>query len=332
MKGRLVVVTHTDLDGVASAAVYLRIAGAEPGVDADVVMTEPYRLHRVLANLGEAVRVAVMDLGPNASTFDETLRAVRGLVASGTVFEWYDHHRWDEEWIARLREAGANVFVDTSTCAAGVVARYASKVYEVEVDEFVERLVSATCAADLWRWDDPLAARLYRVVDRYKGARGDEWKRKLIRGFYEGSLWWPDLDEALEEYLRLEFTGFRKALENTMIRETAGCRIVYVLKPRGPPNASILGNSLLSRYNADVAVIVRKRGRGMSLRSRSVNVRELAYALGGGGHPRAAGAPLEMPLLYRVASLFLPRLRLRYAAKRVEEALRRLGGCGALRE
>ncbi|NOZ88864.1 MAG: DHH family phosphoesterase, partial [Crenarchaeota archaeon] len=264
---------------------------------------------------------------PNASTFDEVLSALRGLVASGVRVEWYDHHRWEEAWVKSLAEAGVRVHVDVTTCAAGVVARYAPGELEAEPDEFVARLVSATCAADLWRWDDPLAGRLYRVVDRYKGPRGDEWKRKLIRGFYEGSLWWPDLDEALEEYLRLEFKGFLDAERNVMVREFGGCRVVFVLKRPGPPNASILGNSLLSRYQADVAVIVRRRGRGMSLRSREVNVREIAYALGGGGHPRAAGAPLKLPLLYRLASIVYPRIRLRYAARLIEDALKRLGGC-----
>ncbi len=323
----LTVVTHTDLDGVASAAIYLRLAGAEPDVDAEVVMTEPYKLHKVLSRLERRDRIAIMDLGPNASTFDEVLAALRGLVEAGVRVEWYDHHRWDEAWVKSLAEAGVRVHVDVTTCAAGVVARYAPDELEAEPDEFVERLVSATCAADLWRWDDPLAGRLYRVVDRYKGPRGDEWKRKLIRGFYEGSLWWPDLDEALEEYLRLEFKGFLDAERNVMVREIDGCRVVFVLKRPGPPNASILGNSLLSRYQADVAVIVRRRGRGMSLRSRSVNVREIAYALGGGGHPRAAGAPLQLPLLFRLVSIVYPRVRLRYAARLIEDALRRLGGC-----
>ncbi len=321
----LTVVTHTDLDGIASAAIYLRLAGAEPGVDAEVVMTEPYKLAKTLANVKPRKRLAIMDLGPNSSTFSEVLSALKRLIEAGVKVEWYDHHRWDEAWIDELRKAGVGLHVDVSTCAAGVVARYAPQELESEVDEHIERLVSATCAADLWRWDDPLAGKLYRVVDRFKGARGDEWKRKLLKGFYEGSLWWPDLDEALEEYLKLEFKGFERAKRNTLVKSFNGCRVVFVLKEPGPPNASILGNALLSRYNADVAVIVRKRGRGISLRSRGVNVREIAYALGGGGHPRAAGAPLNLPLLYRLFSLVYPKARLRYAARLVEAAIQRVG-------
>lgn len=330
--GPVVVVTHTDLDGVASAAIYHRVAGLVPGVETRLVMTEPYRLHRVLRSIGDAGRVAIMDLGPNASTFDEILDALASMARRGVRIEWYDHHRWEERWVAGLREAGVKVFIDTGTCAAGVVARFASKLYDVEVDDTTEKLVKATCAADLWRWDDPLAPRLYRVIDRYKGARGDEWKRKLVKGFFEGALWWPDLDEALDEYLRLEFRGFEKALRNTIVEDLGGCRAAFSLKDPGPPNASILGNALIDRLGADLVVIVRRRGRGMSLRSRDVNVREIAYRLGGGGHPRAAGAPLQLPLLYRLASLIYPKARLLYARRLVGKALEELGSCPRLSE
>jgi len=331
--GKTVIVTHTDLDGVASAAIYHRVIGTIPDVETTVVMTEPYRLHRVLRQVAvqRVERIAIMDLGPNASTFEDTVAALAEAIEGGARVEWYDHHRWNDEWRERLTQLGVKLFIDTTMCAAGVVATYASKLYEVEVDEFTKKLVSATCAADLWRWDDDLAPRLYRVIDRYRGARGDEWKRKLIRGFFEGALWWPDLDEALNEYLRLEFRGFNKALRNTVVEEVApGCRAVFVLKDPGPPNASILGNALLDRFDADFAVIVRRRGRGISLRSRNVNVREIAYRLGGGGHPKAAGAPLNLPFLYRLASLFYPKTRLAYARKLVEAAVREAGGCPRL--
>jgi len=335
MTGDTVVITHTDLDGVAAAAIYHRIVGVVPDTESTIIMTEPYRLHRVLADIAKAgaKRVAIMDLGPNSATIDSTVEAVGNIVGRGARLEWYDHHRWEPAWVERLDSLGAKLFIDTSICAAGVVARYASRLYDVELDGFTRRLVKATCAADLWRWDDELAPRLYRVVDRYKGAKGDQWKRKLVRGFFEGSLWWPDLDDALNEYLKLEFRGFNKALRNTLVAEFAlDCRAVFVLKDPGPPNASILGNSFIDRFGADFAVIVRKRGRGMSFRSRSVNVREIAYQLGGGGHPRAAGAPLQLPLMYRLLALLYPRARLLYARKLVEKAIGEMGGCPRLSE
>lgn len=332
MAQRYTIITHTDLDGIAAAAIYLRLAGAEPDVDASVVFAEPYKLHRVLPGIASTNRVAIMDLGPNTSTFGNVLDSIAALRKKGIVVEWYDHHRWKEEWIENLQSLSVKTYIDTSTCAAGVVAKYAPDELEAEPDDFIARLVKATCAADLWKWDDPLAPRLYRVIDRYHGVKGDKWKRTILRGFWEGSFWWPELDEALNEYLEKEFSGFTEALKNVIVDNIRGCRVVFALKRPGPPNASILGNSLLDRYSGDVAVIVRRKGRGISLRSRGINVREIAVRLGGGGHPRAAGAPLEMPLHYRLLAFFWPKAGLYYAKRLVEQAVEELGGCSALQE
>ena len=327
MAERLIIVTHTDLDGVASAAIYLRLAGRRPReTGVTIHFTEPYKLNRVLSRLGGGGgRLAIMDLGPNRDTIGEAAAMVRRLVGKGYAVEWYDHHRWDEDWVFKLTDAGARVFIDTSTCAAGVVARYASEVYGVEPDSFVKELAAAVCAADLWRWDHPMAARLFRVAERYRGRRGDAWRRRMVEGFAAGSMWWPELEEALSEYLSREFEGFHYALRNTVIDGDSGCRFAVVLKKPGPPSPSILGNALIDRLGVDFVVLVRTRGQGMSFRSRRIDVRSIAYELGGGGHPRAAGARLPMPFYARLLSRIVPRVRLAYARRAVKEALRRVG-------
>ncbi len=324
----LTIMTHTDLDGVGAAAAYLRLVG----VSADsrgvrILFTEPYKLVKVLRDVVRSPTdtVALMDLGPNASTVDEVVGYVEALTRRGTRVEWYDHHRWDERWVARLREAGAHLFVDTGTCSTGVVVKYAPRLHGAEVDEFTAELARAVCAADLWVWDHPWAPRLFRVAERYRGRRGDAWRRTLVKGFSEGSIWWPELSEALDEYLRREFEGFAYSLRRLRVFEVDGCRVAVVLKKPGPPSPSILGNALSARLGVDVVAIVRTRGRGLSFRSRRVDVRELAYHLGGGGHPRAAGAPLNMPLLARLLSRLLPSIKLRYAEKAVRDAVVRVG-------
>ena len=328
VKWYYIVITHTDLDGIVAAAVYLRLAGAKLGVDAVVHFAEPYKLHKVLSQIDacNTTRVAIIDLGPNTTNFGDVAEKLKELIRRDVVVEWYDHHRWYDEWINQLKDIGVHLYIDTSTCAAGVVAKYAVEELEAQSDEHIKELVAATCAADLWRWDNPLATKLYRVVDRYKGRKGDAWKRKLVIGFSEGSLWWPELDEALEEYLKLEFEGFAKALRSVIVGDKAGCRFVVVLKHPGPPAASIIGNSLVDRYGADFVVIVRRGGsKGISLRSKVVNVREIAVKLGGGGHPRAAGAPLNMPWWARLIARIYPRYKLAYAAKLIEKVLGEIG-------
>jgi oligoribonuclease NrnB/cAMP/cGMP phosphodiesterase (DHH superfamily) len=296
-----------------------------------LIFTEPYKLHKVLARLPKARKIVISDLGPNVSTVELIALELRKLVEQGSKVEWYDHHRWEAEWIRIVRESGAKIYIDNTLCAAAVIAKYAPNELNVEVDSFSEQLARITCAADLWTWSEYMAGWLYRVVERYHGGRGDKWRRMIVKGFYEGSLWWPDLQEALEEYVRREFKGFKQALAKTSLVTVDDCKIVGTLKPPGPPAASIVAAGLLSRYSADIAVIVRRRGKGLSLRSRTVNVREVAVKLGGGGHPRAAGAPLNMPLAWRLLTILIPSLKLSWALRAVAAAVRELGGCTRLR-
>lgn len=326
---RAVVVTHTDLDGVAAAAIYHRGRGLEPFVDTAVLFTEPHRLPKTLKSLkpGSTERLALMDLGPNDDTIAGIYTALDRLVKSGVYVEWFDHHRWRDEWLAAVRGSGASVYIDHSTCAAGVVA---SRV--AAGDEFSQRLAAAACAADLWRWDDPMAGRLYRVTERYRGRRGDAWRRSMLSNFYQGLLWWSELDEALMEYLAKEFESFNDALKTVKIRAAGGCRFAVALKKPGPPNASIIASGIMSRFNVDFVAIIRRRGsRGISLRSRSVDVRLVAQWLGGGGHPRAAGAPLKAPWYMRLLFTLLPGMKLKWAERLLADVLEEKG-CPRLQE
>ncbi len=328
-KWKATIVTHTDLDGVGAAAVYIRLAGLVLGGDTRLFFTEPYTIDKLLQGLDtNTEKVVVSDIGVNAPTLDSITASLQRLAARGVQVEWYDHHRWQREWIEKLSSTGARIHVDTSTCATGVVAKYAPLELGVEPDDYIEELARIVCAADLWKWDHYMAPKLYRVASRYRGAKGDEWRRKMITGLAQGSLWWPDLEEALQEYITAEFKGFAKALPTLQVDEINGCRIGYVLKDPGPPAAGILAATVMARKNLDVAVIVRRKGSGISLRSQGrINVQKIALAGGGGGHPSAAGMPLKIPWYARLAARIYPPIRLRYARKTVREAIARLGGC-----
>jgi len=269
--GHLLIVTHTDLDGVGSAAVYLRLSGLTREF-ATILYAEPYNLHEILSNLvgnvGDGDVIAIADLGPNKANFNQLLEAIRKLRSAGATIEWYDHHVWDPEHVKALEEAGVILHIDRSTCATGVVARYHPS--RRGGDEITERIVKAVCAADLWRWDDPLAPKLFRVA----GNRHDEeWKNKLIDKLVAGTLWDNDLQERLEDYVNKELTGISKALKSLAIAGEPGkCLVAAVTKNEGPPSNSIIGALLLSRFDADIAVVARKNG-ALSLRSRIVEWR-----------------------------------------------------------
>lgn len=329
--GHTVVVTHTDLDGVASATVYLRAANLKPG-EATIIYAEPYNLDEKLGEIADHLergdRLAIMDLGVNRFSLKRVAEMLKSLTSRGVEVEWYDHHVWNKNEVETIKALGVSLFVDKSTCAAGVVAKYATEIHASSLDGVVEDLVRATCAADLWLWNHPLAPKLFRVA----GRRSEEaWKNRLIEKFYKGILWDEEMEERLQAYINRELEAYDRVL-GTLSRAKAGkCTIVATYKPEGPPSTSIVGTLILSRYGADVAVIVKSSG-AMSLRSRRVDVSRIAMKLGGGGHAAAAGAKPRIPVYIKILSFLTPRALSWYAARLVAKTAMEVGACRAAEE
>ncbi len=322
----LYIVTHTDLDGVASAAAALRVAGRDLD-HATIIYAEPYNIHEKLETIREYVDegdyVIISDLGPNRDSFKPTVEAVRDMTSRGARIYWYDHHVWSDEELKMVEEAGAKIRIDKNTCATGVVARYMPTDIGVERDSFLEELESAVCAADLWRWDHHLAPKLFRVAEN---RRSEDWKNILAVKLSNGILWDEELEEALRDYVAKELEGYNKVVSTVYVTEDP-CRVAAAYKRfRGPPSNSMIGAMLQGRYSPDIAVIVRSNG-GVSLRSRRVNVQIVASRLGGGGHPVAAGARVGLPLYVRMLSLLFPRYASRYVARLVRRVALDAGVC-----
>jgi len=325
----LFIITHTDLDGVGSAAAALASSRRSPG-EATIVYAEPYNIHEALSQLEEHVSpgdlLVIADLGPNRESYPRAIEIIRRLTGRSARVEWYDHHIWEESEKNMLKKAGAAVHIDTTTCATGVVARYMPGERGLEPPEWLGELVAAVCAADLWRWDHPLAPKLFRVAEyRYEEGR-EAWRNRLVEKFSRGTLWDEELEKALQSYISLELANFNRILSTAYVTPPP-CIVAATYKSRGPPSNSFIGASLLSRHRADIAVIVRDNG-AISLRSRTVNVREVARQFGGGGHPRAAGAKVRLGLLARLETAILGKKRLaRKAARMVRRIAIREGLC-----
>lgn len=326
--GHLFIVTHTDLDGAGSAAAAL-IAYGRTINEATILFAEPYNIHEVLNSIkGEITggdTLVISDLGPNKSSITETINALKEITGRGAAVDWYDHHIWPVEWQESMRNVGVRLTIDTRTCATGVVARYATQYNNREIGDYLREMEAAVCAADLWRWDHPLAPKLYRVADTRYGEGPEEWRRRLIEKFSNGILWDEEIEEKLQEYVNKELLNFNEILSRTYVAR-GECVVAATFKEHGPPSNSFIGASLLSRYRSDIAVIIRSNG-GISLRSRSVNVQIIASALGGGGHPRAAGAKLDIPFTARLLGRIWRRSISRFAARLVLKTAEETGVC-----
>ncbi len=319
------IVTHTDLDGVGAAAAFLRILGVKPGRGATIIYSEPYNIDETLEALEEYVEggdiLAITDLGLNEDVREKTISIIGKLTGKGVRVEWYDHHVWREDELNSLKETGALVFIDRSTCATGVVVKYASSVRGVKPESFLVELESIVCSADLWRWDNSLSPKLFRAVGSREEAR--EWRDKVLDKLVEGIVWDEELEARLQQYISEELKNMENILKTVHLEKTGKFNIAVVYKTEGPPANSIIGALLESRYEAHIAGILRPNG-GLSLRSKTVNVQAIAAKLGGGGHYRAAGAKIDIPLWVKTLSKIYPKIASRHAAKTIAGALKNM--------
>jgi len=310
-------IVHDDLDGIASAALYCRLKKI-PLNEVVLEFSSPATLPNTLSSLlkrriGNEDVIVIADLGCNATTFNELVKLISILKNKGVKIEWYDHHIWDDMWVKSFLDLDVNLVVDTSTCTAELIV----KSLGYEPDE----LSKATCAADLWKWDHNLAPYLYRLayICEKRGLLHELFKR-----FYEGNILDDECLKLIEDYVSKEIENYNKVLEYTKVSNVNGCRIAVTIKDEEPPSRSHVAHYIMARKNVDV-VVVYEIGHGLSFRSMNVDVRSFARALGGGGHLRAAGAKLHIPLHVRILSLFSRKILLAYIEKIVRETISRIG-------
>ncbi|WP_448579464.1 DHH family phosphoesterase [Thermosphaera sp.] len=317
-------ITHTDMDGVASAGLYLHVTGIS---DYKVLYAEPYMLNEVLKKfiVHPPKKIAVFDIGVNPGVFSQVLDAVVNLRAKGVEIEWFDHHVWEAEWIKSLTERGISLFLERETCGVGVVAKHAlSKKLNASPD-FLENLVNGVCGGDLWRFDHWLSPFYIRLVRRKDPVY---WKNIVLETISRGIYWDKVFEEKVLEEFEKELEELSELSKNMDVDtfEANGFKIGVVQVKEDVEN-SFLASLVLSRCGLDVAVIVSRDGK-LSLRSRNVNVRDLAVALNGGGHLRASGAKIQIPLTVKMLTTLSRKFLVEYVAGLIKENashLKRLG-------
>jgi len=317
-----VVVTHTDLDGIGSAAVYIRLGSKDEKYK--VMFVEPNELPEILEDLwegykGSLKKLSIMDLAPNPGNIERIFVILKAFRDSGARIEWFDHHEWDEEAVAKISSV-AELRIDKSTCATGVVASS----FE-ERDQYIASIVSAICSLDLWRFHDPLSPWLARL-SIYR--RDDLWRSILLEmlvksGTLEEVITWGRryIERVVDRELSL-YNYYRKRIRIVNVDDV---RLASVVKKHREISTSNLAHYILSISGGDIVLVINPSG-PLSLRSRRCDVRMVALKLGGGGHRPAAGAFMKVPLLHRI----LYRLGLEsplhsYVLSRVAAAVRSTG-------
>ncbi|PSQ39017.1 phosphohydrolase [Halobacteriales archaeon SW_5_70_135] len=272
--------------------------GVRAGSDVALVPAGPYDiaegLARVVAHGAADIDVFVCDVCPDEfAAIDVELAAV--VEHAGRV-RWFDHHQWDPEVAAAVREAGVELVVGESDaeCTADVTLR------SVEYD-FPERLVdlvSVTRDHDLWIKEDPRSDDLADLSYWLDG----ETYAEVVREYG------ADLPGVAVDYLERRRTEKRDRIDRAVGRADTHEVDVHGLpaderadgegdEPDPLTVAVTYGRcsqnevaERLREQGADAAVVVKPSG-SASVRGSATfrRAHEVARQVGGGGHPQAAG-------------------------------------------
>ncbi|MFC5277951.1 DHH family phosphoesterase [Halorubrum rubrum] len=233
-------------------------------------------LERVVAYADDGIDLYVCDLCPDE--FEPIEEALDALSASCTSIRWFDHHQWDADVAAAVRERGVDLVVGDSDeeCTADVTLRSLTHDFE---DRWTE-LAAVTRDHDLWIKEDP---RSDDLADYSYWSGGEEYA--TVIGAYGA-----DLPEVVREYVesrRVEKAArIDAAVERAATHEVGDWRVAVTY---GRCSQNEVAEELRER-GADAAVIVKPAGSASIRGSEGFRrAHEVAGRVNGGGHPQAAG-------------------------------------------
>jgi oligoribonuclease NrnB/cAMP/cGMP phosphodiesterase (DHH superfamily) len=293
------VITHNDADGLTSGAYMKDWYESVTTGDAVVYPTAyngPCNLPtalEILNDTGEVIPkwVFVTDLG--ASLFEEALPQVNALYPDTDV-AWIDHHQWTDEQLAELHTSAHGV-IDDSKCATQLFVELRKGLHErllplktSHIPDQQQELAAVVNDLDLWIKDDPRSDRI-GIFAEY--ADNDEYMEAVLDGI---SLL-ETYDEELQAYEAENAALLDRAVNTASTTMINGIETAFAYGYG--PSASV-GNDLVEQYGADLAVVMRPNGR-LSFYAHSdendfTDCHLVAGELGGGGHPTAAGASLDL--------------------------------------
>jgi oligoribonuclease NrnB/cAMP/cGMP phosphodiesterase (DHH superfamily) len=269
------VVADPDADGLACVALLREAYG-----DAGLVPASPHDLEdgmELVAEFGEpGVDVFVCDLCPDKYTY--VAEELDALVDAADSVRWFDHHQWDDDVAAAVRDAGVDLVVGDSEeeCTADVAVR--SLDYDFD-DRFVD-LAAVTRDHDLWLREDD------RSDDLADLAYWLEPEAYIEIVAEHGADLPVEAEELLAERRIEKEALIEKAVDRGEIKDVNGWTV-------GVTYGRCSQNEVAEAFReqgADASVVVKPAG-SASIRGTDAFERchEVAGQVNGGGHPKAAG-------------------------------------------
>jgi len=233
-------------------------------------------LERVDAYADDGINLFVCDLCPD--DYEWIAEPLKSLADSTDAIRWFDHHQWDDETAAAVREVGVDLVVGESDeeCTADVTRRSLDHEFN---DRWAE-LAAVTRDHDLWIKEDP---RSDDLADYSYWAGAEEYA--AVIGAYGVDL--PETVRSFVEQRRVEKESRIDLAVGRAVTHDVGDWRVAVTYGRCSQNEVA---ERLREAGADAAVIVKPAGSASIRGSEDFRrAHEVAERVNGGGHPQAAG-------------------------------------------
>lgn len=281
---RVLIVSHaTDLDGIASAALIMRLYPNASTLFADYTLKSmAYAAKRVASFHG---LIFIADLNVNRAYRILWRDAIKNAKRNNCKIVWIDHHPWAKECESITQMCDIAVFGENRYyCAAELVARLLGF-----NDEKDKRLLKLVHASDfVVRNVKNAVLEQYSLALAYANTLAMPKRQSLLRKFAKaiskGKLANKEVRDLAKKFRLISKEEIRKALSKVYYAGSiaiafAGNKLVF---------DDLLG-ALFEKTGKDIVVAVNVTDRKASIRSKKSNISRLAEALGGGGHPHAAG-------------------------------------------
>ncbi|MEM3229259.1 MAG: DHHA1 domain-containing protein [Fervidicoccaceae archaeon] len=282
------IISHWDIDGIASAAMLATTLGVSKD---NIRLSSTTKTHYYLKELkkARAKEIYIADLNPGPDIAELILKETTKKCQ--TRIHWIDHHLWDDDTLETLKLCSniELILSPSAECTSKLIIQTVLRGYDIP-----SHLLDLMNLAE----DDDTYSNKYELTPKWRIIlRWGDWeiRYKTLESWIDGYIWpkWAQefYEKAHREYRELMEKAIGTA-EYSLFDEK---RIIF-LYPSEKIHPGDLQRFVEERSGskADVYVFVYKKG--ISLRSKTVDVSLLAKAMGGGGHKYAAGVILREPL------------------------------------
>ena len=227
----------------------------------------------------------------DCSTTSENMKF---LIENNKKFIWIDHHAkkiWDTykllgSDIEGIRDTGNN----NSACVLTWKYLYPKKPVPT-ILKYIEDV-------DLWKWKMKQTDEITTSLDL--DCKKD---REMLKKFLDEKVWNSVINIIIEngkKYVNMRTQQIKEIMENVIVVNWIGYRTAVI---NTPIHKSHTGDAIL-RKNIEIDIVLiwsfGKNTVNCSLRSRDINVSEIADKYGGGGHRLASGFRCNLKLIRQI--------------------------------